>query len=86
MLINRIEGATRYLGAPEGWTPEKDGDCAHLAIVDVKVQGGQNVMVSSWQPTPDEIAAIQAGAPIYLHVWGSMHPPVAVAVGPAPKL
>ncbi|WP_440221849.1 hypothetical protein ACQQ2N_12200 [Dokdonella sp. MW10] len=85
MLINRIDGATRYLGAPAGWKPEDNGECAHLAIVDVEVQGGANVMVSSWQPTPDEIRAIAAGAPIYLHVWGTAHPPVAVAVGPVPR-
>jgi hypothetical protein len=84
VLINRIEGATRYLGAPLGWEPEKDGNCAHLAIADVKDAHGANVMVSSWQPTPAELEAINRGEPIHLYVWGVGHPPVAVGVRGAP--
>lgn len=37
--------------------------------------------VSAWEPTPDEIALIAAGAPIYLWVWGTGHPPVMLTVG-----
>lgn len=36
-------------------------------------------MVSQWQPTDEERAAIAAGAPIVLHVLGTVMPPVCVA-------
>jgi len=43
-------------------------------------------MVSSWQPTPAEAAAIAAGAPIYLTVLGQGHPPVMLTVGNPPEV
>lgn len=85
MLIARIDGATRYLGAPIGWNPEVEcATCQHLAIRDTPTEGGGNVMISAWQPTPADIAAIVAGAPLYLHVWGTSHPPVWIEAGAPP--
>lgn len=80
MDIDRIPGATVMLGAPEGWDERIDGVACNVlpAIYD-----GQ-AFVSQWKPTPEEIAAIFAGAPIHLHVYGDAHPPVAVTVGPTP--
>ncbi|MDR8400075.1 hypothetical protein NE850_27580 [Paraburkholderia sp. USG1] len=80
MLIKRIEGATRNLGAPPNW----DGDiskCNVLPIRDVLTEQGQ-FMVSSWEPTPAELAAINAGEPIKLWIAGTGHPVVALSVGP----
>jgi hypothetical protein len=83
MIPKRIAGATRYLGAPKGWEPEADGDCSHLAIVDVpSANGGSPVMISAWEPTPKELEALNAGQPVYLQVVGSTHPPVMVWVQP----
>lgn len=84
MIPKRIEGATRYLGAPRNWNPEQDGECSHLAIMDVQTEHGGNVMISAWEPTPAEIAALVNGAPLYLQVVGTAHPPVAVWVQPVP--
>lgn len=80
MIPKRIAGATRYLGAPEGWNPDADGDCAHLAIQDTQLDGGTPVMVSAWEPTPAEIAALNEGKPVYLQIVGTSHPPVMVWV------
>lgn len=80
MLPGRIEGATRYLGAPADWKPDQDGPCLHLAIRDISAESGANVMVSAWMPTPAEVEAIKRGAPVYLYVWGTGHPPVALGV------
>lgn len=80
MLIGRISGATRYLGAPAGWDPATQGECGALAIRDVEYQPGENVMVSAWLPTPDEVARIQAGQPVYLWIFGTGHPPVSLSV------
>ena len=79
MIPGRIANATRVLGAPEGWDPEKDGDCGGLAIADV-----DGVMISAWMPLPDELEKLAAGAPIYLQVVGTGHPPVMLFVGEPP--
>jgi hypothetical protein len=75
MIINAIEGATRRIGKSQGYLglPLRD---------EVGPWGLQ--MVSSWQPTPAEVAAIVAGAPIYLTVLGQGHPPVMLDVGAVP--
>lgn len=86
MEVGRVQGATRYLGAPAGWEPEKDGHCAHLAIRDEPHSPGVNRMTSAWLPTPDELSRIAAGAPIYLVILGVSHPPVALMVGDPPSL
>lgn len=84
MLIGRIPGATRFLGAPANWNEQTDTHCAVLPILDYDVDGN-NVMASAWEPTPDEIAAIVAGAKVHLHIWGSGHPVVAMTVGQPPS-
>lgn len=39
---------------------------------------------STWEPTPEERRAIGDGANVYLVVWGSGHPPVAMGVSDDP--
>lgn len=80
MIPARIEGCTRVLGAPQGWTPETSEPCCGLPIRD-EVSGGMPVMVSAWEPTPAEAAAIAAGANIMLRIVGVAHPPVMLFVG-----
>lgn len=79
MEIKYIEGHTRELGAPPNWNPETSGPCVGLPIRD-EVLGSMPVMVSRWQPTPEEISAIMSGAGIYLTVCGTSHPPVMLDV------
>ncbi|WP_206141828.1 hypothetical protein [Burkholderia sp. Ac-20384] len=78
MLIREIEGATRRLGAPADWDQSKSA-CDVLPIVDVETDNGP-FMVSAWQPTAEELAALNAGAPIRLWIQGTNHPVVALAV------
>ena len=75
MMINAIEGATRRIGKSQGYLG--------LPLRDEVVEGVPQ-MVSSWQPTPAEVARIAAGAAIYLTVLGNAHPPVLLTVGAAP--
>ena len=42
-------------------------------------------MMSLWEPTPEEIERLNAGAPVSLLVIGTVHPPVSIGVGMAPK-
>lgn len=82
MIPARISGATRWLGAPPGWTPDTSGPCGHLAVRD-GIAGDLPVMESAWEPTPDELAALNAGGKVYLRIIGQGHPPVWVyALGP----
>lgn len=80
MIPARIEGATHSLGAPAGWTPETSGPCGSLSVRAL-VMGDLPVMESAWEPTPDELAALNAGQKVTLRIVGQSHPPVWVYVG-----
>ncbi len=83
MLMRRIEGATRVYGKPENWDDEQNGSCVALAVRE-EVHGGIRFMVSAWEPTPEELEAIKAGASIHLMISAPQHPVVAMTVGPVP--
>ena len=68
----------RVLGAPAGWD-QKELPISALPVTDVSVEGKAAVM-SFWRPTPEEIAAIQAGALVSLLVLGNSMPPVSLTV------
>lgn len=78
MISGHIAGATRVLGKSQGYIG--------LSIRDERMDcqpDGPNtpVMTSAWFPTPDEIAAIAAGTPVYLRIVGTAHPPVMLYAG-----
>ncbi len=78
MIPKRISGATHYLGAPKGWKPETDGNCEHLAV---RFDG--TISESAWEPTPAELAALNAGASVVLRVAGGQ-PPAMIYVDTCP--
>lgn len=45
---------------------------------------GNHIYSSVWEPTDEERAAIANGANVELLVWGTRHPPVAVATSEVP--
>lgn len=69
MLIGAIEGANVILRG--------DGNAVG-DLPAVRTEDGR--FVSAWLPTPAELAALNAGAPVYLSIWGNNHPPVYVGV------
>lgn len=97
MDIVHIEGATRVMG-------ENQPEYQPLPLRDdfIPTADGRqkmHVMVSKWQPTPEEIAALSAGAPIFLSIISGNHmvdtpdflcvlaskwPPVLLTVGEIP--
>jgi hypothetical protein len=83
MQIGRVEGTTRVLGKSQGYLglPIRD-EPLNCSV------GGPNTpsMVTAWLPTPKEIEAICAGAPIHVRILGTAHPPIIVEVGAAPSL
>jgi hypothetical protein len=86
MTPGKIPGATVNLAKPKDWK-DSDGECGDLwvAVDRAGPQGDQTTMRSAWHPNEEEKAAIAAGAPVVLWVWGTGHPPVAVTVGEVPK-
>ena len=76
MQVGMIKGHTRILGKSQGYRglPVRD-----------EVDDGVPQMVTVWHPGPNDVAAIQAGASIYLRILGTKHPPVIITVGDAPE-
>lgn len=82
MHIGRIEGHTRIIGKSQGYIglPLRD------VVENCSVGGeGTPAMQTAWLPTPEEIEAINAGAPIILTIVGTGHPPVRMETGETPK-
>ncbi|MBA5778146.1 hypothetical protein H2509_13530 [Stappia sp. F7233] len=82
MQICMIEGATRIVGKSQGYLglPIRD------EAVSCNVNGdGTPAMVTAWQPTPAELAALNAGASVHVRILGTVPPPMMVSVGPVPS-
>lgn len=78
MHIGRIQGTTRTIGKSQGYygLPLRD-----ITLNDTVTGPGTPAMESAWLPTPDELTALAAGAPVILRTYGSGHPPVMLYVG-----
>ena len=70
MLIGIIEGANCLMR----------GDGGAVRDLHVVHNPAEGTFTSAWLPTPEELAALNAGAPVYLFIWGTGHPPVYVGV------
>ncbi len=69
----------RVLGAPVGWDQQGGVPCSALPITDAR-WGEHRAVLSFWQPTTEELVALQRGAMVALAVMGGTMPPVAVYV------
>lgn len=84
MINKRIVGTTIVLGAPAGWKEQTDdANCVGLAVR-VETLGRLTVCHSAWEPTPEELERLNAGASVILSVVGGQ-PPVALEVGEIPE-
>lgn len=82
MIIGAISGTTRVLGKSQGYLglPLRD------VVVPCSVNGAHTpAMETAWEPTPEELEALNAGAPVILRILGTQHPPVQVYVGEVPE-
>lgn len=66
------------LGAPAGWDQERIA-CDALPVTWSEISG-QQVVISYWLPSAQEIALLIAGRPVGLVIFGGTMPPVALAV------
>lgn len=73
----RILGFTRELAKGQD---EYSNLCIKDEIVDVEGVGVCASMVSAWEPTPQQIAMINAGGRIHLRILGEVHPPISLWV------
>lgn len=83
MEIGRITGCTRVIGKSQGYygLPIRD----ERMNMQLPLGDDTPVMVSAWLPSPDELASLNAGAPIHLRIVGTAHPPVMLGVGEIPS-
>lgn len=72
----KIKDATRNLGPPPN---VKDDECDHLWVKDID-DGRFTGMQSAWVLTPEELAAVNAGMPIILTVFSTVHPMISLGV------
>lgn len=74
MQYIQFEGANALFKAPESMK-DTCGDLPALRTVD---DNGHHVIVSAWQPSEADKAAIAAGNPLFLKIVGQGMPPVAL--------
>lgn len=81
MQIGRITNHTRILGKSQGYLglPVRDQVLTAPGLDPV------HEMVSAWLPTEEELAALNAGASVIVHLQGEVHPPIRVEVGEPPR-
>ena len=72
MTPGRIEGSNLRLVA--------DG-CLDLHARRMVHEGDVVTITTAWQPSVEELAALNAGHSVYLTIFGGSHPPVYVGVG-----
>lgn len=56
---------------PAGWTDEQCGD---LDVFEGPDGQGNTIVISKWQPTDEDRAAIAAGGDVWLRVFGAQPP------------
>jgi hypothetical protein len=82
MQIGRITGATRVIGKSQGYMGLPLRDEPHNCSVNGPSTPS---MVTAWHPTPKELEALNAGAPVHVRILGTAHPPIMVTVGDVPE-
>lgn len=72
MLSLRIANATRVLATTQ--------DEYNILAIRDEEHDGLNYMTSCWEPTPRELALLNAGGAVRLTILGTAHPPVLLTV------
>lgn len=73
----RIEGYTREMAKGQD---EYLNLCIKDELVDVPGVGVVPSMLSCWEPTPQQLAALNRGGKVFLRILGSSLPPVSLTV------
>lgn len=70
----KIAESNRVYKAPPNWNHQST-ECGDLHVRDV-----EGMLLSAWQPSPEEQKLIAEGKPIILHIFGHSHPAVSIGV------
>ena len=73
MKCIEFEGQNLMLNPPKEMSRGTCGDLPACVTPDGR-------MISVWKPSASDLAALNAGDHVLLHVWGQVHPPVAITV------
>lgn len=75
-VVEHFGGRKVTFKAPPGME-----NCSDLDVV-VREEPNGTVITTAWEPTPDEIYDYMVGnsAKIFIHIWSSSLPPLAVTV------
>lgn len=81
MQPGMIRNVTRIVGKSQGYIG--------LPIRDVRINCSVNgpntpAMETAWFPTPAELAALNAGAPVLVRILGTSPPPMMIETGDLP--
>lgn len=83
MLVGYIEGATRVIGKSQGY----EGLPVRDELFNSAITGPDTPqMTTAWQPSAEELSALNAGASIRVILVGVNHPPIRLEVGPVPRI
>lgn len=79
MEIQKVPGCTRVVGESQGYQglPLRDEIVFCHALQQIVPQ-----MVTHWKPTPEELAALNAGCVIKVEIHGQVPPPMMLSVTP----
>lgn len=83
MQPGMIRNHTRVVGKSQGYIglPIRD------VTINCTVNGANTpAMETAWFPTPAELAALQAGAPVLVRILGTAPPPMFVETGDVPEV
>jgi hypothetical protein len=75
MLPTNFDAANIVFTKPKGWEDEACGD---LPVFKGNDSDGNPVIISKWQPSKEDIDAINNGQGIYLSICGTGMPPVSL--------
>lgn len=85
MIPRRITNANVTFTAPSDWDEKTQGKCVPLsARVSATPEG--RIVEAAWEPTPEELAALNAGGSVVLQIIGGQPPVWIYAVPPAETL
>lgn len=59
--------------------PKGMDECQDLHVF-VSDDGECRIITSAWMPSPEELALLNAGQPVQLHIYGNGHPVVSLTV------
>ena len=66
------------LGKPAGWDDQVNGECVTLPAVQAVTTDGLHVYHTFYDPTPEQLARLNAGQPVRLSIYSRSHPVISI--------